>query len=90
MKIYIILAFNIVLLGVVINQYQTKIKYLEQKLTLHQQNQHLLNNKIKEIYDAKIILEEQTKKLKQEALKDSFNWYSDISNTYVIKQLQKD
>ena len=65
-----------------------KINKLNQQNKLHIQNEQILSQKIKDIYNEKIILEKHQNELKQEAKKDTFDWNRDISNTHVIKRLQ--
>ncbi len=89
MKIYLTFLIILILLSFIIKQQQDKINYQEKQITSYQKNEHILANKIKDIYNEKIILKQQTEELKKASTKDSFDWNRDISNTYVIKQLQK-
>lgn len=67
---------------------KNKINALDHKTKTQQQNLLFLSQKIKDIYNEKIILEKQKKELSIEAKKDTFDWNIDISNTNVIKRLQ--
>lgn len=89
MKIYIVFLIILAFLITIINQQQKTINNIKQQILLNQQNERILINHIKDIYNEKLTLKEQTQKLKNASTKDSFDWNADISNTYVIKQLQK-
>ncbi len=80
----------LLLLGIVLICYIQKkqINTLNQQTKSQQQNLNYLSQKIKDIYNEKIILEKQKKQLYEEASKDTFDWNRDISNTNVIKRLQ--
>ena len=60
------------------------------KSSFYQQNQNKLQSTIQRIQNDKLKLEKINNELKTLSKKDTFNWYQDISNTYVIKRLQKD
>ncbi len=89
MKFYIaFLTTFILLILIIIKQYE-KINNINQQITLYQKKEDILIKQIKEIYNEKILLEEQTEKLQKASKKDYFDWNRDISNTHVIKQLQQ-
>ncbi len=66
-----------------------KIKKIKEQIKTYQQNELILSKKIKDIYNEKLLLENAKKTLSKEAKKDTFDWHADISNSYVIKCLQK-
>ena len=89
MKLNIILFFICAFLIYVITQYQELITQKEHQIKIQQNNQTLLTQQIRKIYNEKIILEQENEELVKTSKTDSFNWYQDISNTNVIKRLQK-
>lgn len=89
MKLNIILLFVCALLFYMIIQYQSLITQKEHQIKIQQNNQTLLTQQIRKIYNEKIILEQENEELVKASKNDSFNWYQDISNTRVIKRLQK-
>ena len=89
MKLNIILLFVCALLFYMIIQYQSLIIQKEHQIKIQQNNQTLLTQQIRKIYNEKIILEQENEELVKTSKNDSFNWYQDISNTRVIKRLQK-
>ena len=89
MKLNFILISICAFLILLINQYQTTIEEKNTLIKTYQRNQNTLTQKIKDIYNEKNILMQQNKELSKAAQKDNFNWNEDISNTLVIKRLQK-
>lgn len=89
MKLNIILFGICIFLVHVITLYQNLINQKKVLIQNFQQNQNILTQKIKDIYNDKVKLEQENRELTKAAKNDSFNWYQDISNTNVIKQLQK-
>ena len=89
MRLNIILLFVCVLLIYMIIQYKAIISQKDHQIKIQQNNQTLLTQQIRKIYNEKIILEQENEELVKASKLDSFNWYQDISNTSVIKRLQK-
>ena len=88
MKQSIILIFITITSILLINIKDKELNSLKNQRNIYLENINLLTHNIKEIYNAKLKLENKIRELETAASKDSFDWYKDISNTYVIKQLQ--
>lgn len=72
--------------------YKDKARHFEELYTNSQANNELLIKHIRKVYDDKLQTEKRNRELEQAALQDKavFDWYSDISNSSVVKQLQAD
>lgn len=75
--------------------YREDAMRFEALYTNSQANQEHLIKRIRKVYDDKLQTEKRNKELEQAALQDKqdkvvFDWYADISNSSVIKQLQAD
>ncbi|MBQ8751129.1 MAG: hypothetical protein IJZ30_05800 [Alphaproteobacteria bacterium] len=89
MKINLILITILVITLNLCYNLQKQIQEIRNKVTLYKKNEQLLSSKIKELHHEKIKLETIKEELLSETKKDTFNWHADISNTHVIKRLQK-
>lgn len=85
-----ILCFLVISLGLAAIYYRAQAESLNRKSLFYQHNQNMLLTKIRRIYEEKEKLEQTNAELERLAQQEqeSFNWYQDISNTLVIKQLQ--
>lgn len=89
MKLNLILLFVIILQLFITKHLQTKLSNQEDLTSFYKQNKNILLNKIRSIYDEKILLENENQELQKLSQQDTFNWHQDISNTSVIRKLQK-
>jgi len=91
MKNIFVLIGIIILLSFGIWYYRQEMLNNRQKADLYQQNNHALINKIRKVYDEKILLEQQNKDLQASAEQDKnyFDWHRDISQSHVIRRLRE-
>lgn len=71
--------------------YKNEFERVNNLYNILQGNNSLLIEKIKDIYNEKLEVDKRNVKLEQAAETENkkfFNWYADISNSPVIKQLQ--
>ncbi len=90
MKLNLIFIIIILILLFLLKITNLTLKHEQSKATFYQQNQKQLQTEFQRIKNDKLKLEEINRELKILSEKDSFNWHQDISNTNVIKRLQKD
>ena len=90
MKLNIVFIFIIIILLFYLKITNLYLEQEKNKSLLFKQNQNKLQTTIQRIQNDKLKLEKINNELKTLSKKDTFNWHQDISNTYVIKRLQKD
>ena len=90
MKLNIVFIFIIIILLFYLKITNLYLEQEKNKSILFKQNQNKLQTTIQRIQNDKLKLEKINNELKTLSKKDTFNWHQDISNTYVIKRLQKD
>lgn len=85
-----ILCFLVISLGIAVVYYRAQAENLNRKSLFYQHNQNMLLTKIRRIYEENEKLEQANAELERLAQQEqtTFNWYQDISDTFVIKRLQ--
>ena len=90
MKFNLFLISIIIILCLGIKHYQQRLNTAIRLNQKYQKSQNQLVTTLRRIHNEKIILQQQKTTLKACSIKDKpiFDWYIDISDTAVIKQLQ--
>jgi len=78
------------LVGLIVYYYQLA-EERKRAMTEYRRDSNMLADRLKEVYQEKIELEEKNEILEKEAEKDRavFDWYRDISNSAVVKRLRE-
>lgn len=89
-KLNIILIFALIFALQVAYWQKKKAEDVEKQKDLYKQNNYVLINRIKKVYDDKVATDLRIKELEERAKEDlAFDWGVDISDSPVIKELKK-
>lgn len=89
-KLNIILIFALIFALQVVYWQKKKVEDVEKQKDLYKQNNYVLINRVKKVYDDKVATDLRIKELEERAKEDlAFDWSVDISDSPVIKELKK-
>lgn len=89
-KLNIILIFALIFALQVVYWQKKKVEDVEKQKDLYKQNNYVLINRVKKVYDDKVATDLRIQELEKRAKEDlAFDWNLDISNSPVIRELKK-